>query len=73
MDEMTKYQSVEQTSVKKHKQALYGQIRRLGIKCLVPGGLDSTDDSGKAIKDGNSPFRISGSDQNSKIATLQMN
>lgn len=70
---MTKYQSVEQTNVKKHKQALYSQIRHLGIKCLVPGGLDNTDDSGKAIKDGNSLFRISCLAQNSKIATLQMN
>ncbi len=70
---MAMHQSVQRINVNKHKQALYGQIRRLGIKCLVPGWLDNTDDSGKAIKDGNSPFRISGLDQNSKIATLQVN
>jgi len=70
---MTMHKSIKQTNLKKHRQALYDQIRLLGIKPLGPDWSDYTDDSGKAIKDGNSPFRIPGLDQNSKIATLQVN
>ena len=70
---MTTYQSVEQIDVKKHKQALYCRIRRLGIKCLVPSGLDNKDDNGKAIKDGNSLLRISGLAPKSNVVRLQMN
>ena len=70
---MTIHQSIKQTNLEERRQALYDQIRLLGIKCLGPGWSDYTDDSGKATQDGHSPFRISGLNQNSQIATLQIN
>lgn len=70
---MTTYQSVEQIDVKKHIQALYCRIRRLGIKCLVPSELDNADDNRKAKKDGNSLFCISGLAHKSNMAKSQMN
>jgi hypothetical protein len=73
-DEMTIQQSVKQPNLimKRHRQALYDQIRRLGIKCLVPDRSDYKDDNGKATQEGHSPNHIYGLDQTLKIA-LQEN
>jgi hypothetical protein len=74
-DEMTTHQSVKQTNLKinKHRQALYDQIKRLGIKCLVPDWSDYKNDSGKATLDRHFPFLISGLNKTLQIATLQIN
>ena len=60
---MTIHQSVKQTNLEERRQALYDQIRLLGIKFLGTDWSDYTDDSGKATQDRNSPIRISGLDQ----------